>query len=183
MAERGWQLGTFGDDQAVLDAVALGFGEVYRRDFLDQPAVNHDLPIEVRAFRRSEDWCVLLLLTPWMLARIFLPLRDPGLSIPDGWHAMERAAAPFIVIGPQLEFPLLGASLKAHLNYLPGLGHFLLQPLALSMLQYDSAEKVFSAWDEVIEKRDRVMEEKKLDCQWQKEMSRREFFGFLRKHG
>ncbi|MDP2155438.1 MAG: [NiFe]-hydrogenase assembly chaperone HybE, partial [Sulfuricella sp.] len=105
--------------------------------------------------------------------------RDPGLRIPAGWSAAERAVAPFLVIGPLLDFTILGGEQKAHLNYLPELGHFLLQPLVQSMERFESADAVFAAWDEVIKTRDRVMEEQKRECGWQKEVSRREFFSRL----
>ncbi|MBI5890921.1 MAG: [NiFe]-hydrogenase assembly chaperone HybE [Nitrosomonadales bacterium] len=182
MTDSAWKLGAApaSDDRAVVAAVSKSFGEIYRRYFSHEFQVNHDLPIEIRAYRRTDGWCIFLLLTPWMMARVFLPERDPGLLIPSGWSASECAAAPFLVIGPQLEFTLLGETLKAHLNYLPALGHFLLQPLVQSMGQYDSAGAVFAAWDEVIKVRDRVMEEKKRECGWQREVSRREFLGFLR---
>lgn len=181
MTDRAWQLGEFpGDERAVIAAVSKSFGEIYRKHFSNEFQVNHDLPIEIRAFRRSDGWCVFLLLTPWMMARVFLPERDHGLPVPAGWSAGERAAAPFHVIGPQLDFTMLGEKLKAHLNYLPELGHFLLQPLVQSMGRYESASAVFAAWDEVIETRDRVMEEQKRECGWQKEVSRREFLGFFR---
>lgn len=177
-----WQLGAFSrsDDRDVLAAVSKSFGEIYRRHFSNELHVNHSLPIEIRAFRRSDGWRVFLLLTPWMMARLFLPERDHGLPVPAGWSAGERAAAPFVVIGPQLDFTMLGERLKAHLNYLPELGHFLLQPLVLAMGRYESASAVFAAWDEVIEMRDRAMEEQKRECGWQKEVSRREFLGFFR---
>jgi len=182
LADCGWKLGALpeNDDQAVIAAVGKSFGEIYRRHFSNEFHVNHNLPIDIRAFRRSDGWCVFLLLTPWMMARVLLPERDPGLPVPAGWSADERAAAPFLVIGPQIEFTLLGETLKGHLNYLPELGHFLLQPLVQSMAQYESAGAVFAAWDEVIKTRDRVMEEKKRECGWQKEVSRREFLGFFR---
>ena len=178
MTDSSWKLGTLppSDDQTVIAAVRDCFGETYRNYFSDQFLVNHNLPIEVRAFRRSDDWCVFLLLTQWMMARVFLPERDPGLSIPTGWNVSERNEAPFLVIGPPLNFTILGGEQKAHLNYLPELGHFLLQPLVQSMEQYDSADAVFAAWDEVIKTRDRVMEEHKRECGWQREVSRREFF-------
>jgi hypothetical protein len=181
MSDFAWQLGALpkNDDQGVIDAVGNCFGEIYRNYFSGEFLVNHDLPIEIRAFRRSDGWCVFLLLTPWMMARVFLPERDPGLPIPTGWNAAERAVAPFLVIGPQLDFTILKGEQKAHLNYLPELGHFLLQPLVQSMEQFDSAGAVFAAWDEVIKTRDRVMEEQKRECGWQKEVSRREFFGRL----
>jgi hypothetical protein len=178
----GWKLGESPkrDDQAVIAAVIKSFGDIYTRYLSTEFLVNHDLPIEIRAFRRSDGWCVFLLLTPWMMARVFLPEHVPGLAVPSGWSADERTSAPFLVIGPQLEFTMLGETLKAHLNYLPELGHFLLQPLVQSMKPYESAGAVFAAWDEVINKRDQVMEEQKRECGWQKEVSRREFLGFFR---
>lgn len=181
MSDSAWRVSALAksDDQAVIAAVGESFGEIYRKTFSDEFLVNHNLPVEVRAFRRSDGWCVFLLLTPWMMARVFLPERDPGVPIPAGWSAAERAAAPFLVIGPPLDFTILGGAQKAHLNYLPELGHFLLQPLVQSMGQFDSADAVFAAWDEVIKTRDRVMEEQKRECGWQKEVSRREFFARL----
>jgi hypothetical protein len=182
LTDFGWKLGTLpkNDDNTVIAAVGECFGEIYLNHFSDQFLVNHNLPIEVRAFRRSDGWCVFLLLTQWMMARVFLPEHDPGLPVPSAWSAAERASTPFLVIGPQLNFTILGGEQKAHFNYLPELGHFLLQPLVQSMEQYDSADAVFAAWDEVIKTRDRVMEEQKRECGWQREVSRREFFGFFR---
>jgi hypothetical protein len=178
----GWKLGDSPkrDDQAVIAAVSKSFGEIYTKYFSNEFLVNHDLQIEIRAFRRSDGYCVFLLLTPWMMARVFLPECDPGLPVPSDWSSDERSSASFIVIGPLLEFTMLGETLKGHLNYLPELGHFLLQPLVLAMEPYESASAVFAAWDEVIKKRDQVMEEQKRECGWQKEVSRREFLGFFR---
>lgn len=181
MSDAVWKLGTVSgeDEQALKARVCRSFDEVYRRHFSSEWQVNHDLPIEVRAFRHSDRWSVFLLLTPWMMARVFLAERDPGLPIPVGWRMAERANAPFQAIGPLLGFTILGEQQKAHLNYLPGLGHFLLQPLVQSMGQYKSADDVFAAWNEVIRTRDRVMEVQKRECRWQKEVSRREFFALL----
>lgn len=168
-----------GGDSAVIAAVGDCFGEIYRNHFSAELMVNRNLPVEIRAFRRSDGWCVFLLLTPWMMTRVFLPERDPGLRVPTGWSAAKRASANFLVIGPLIGFSILGGEQKAHLNYLPELGHFLLQPLVQSMERFESADEVFAAWDEVIKTRDRVMEEQKRECGWQKEVSRREFFGRL----
>ncbi|MDD5330683.1 MAG: [NiFe]-hydrogenase assembly chaperone HybE, partial [Sulfuricella sp.] len=124
MRDSAWRLGALpaGEDRAVAAAVTACFDGIYREYFSNEWLVNHDLPVEVRAFRRSDGWCVFLLLTPWMMARVFLPERDPGLRIPPGWAAAERAASPFLVIGPLLDFTILGGAQKAHLNYLPELG-------------------------------------------------------------
>jgi len=181
MSDSAWKLGALPNsaDPTVIAAVGDCFKDIYRDYFSSEFLANHDLPVEVRAFRRSDGWCVFLLLTPWMMARVFLPERDPGLGVPTGWSAAERAIASFLVIGPLLDFAILGSEQKAHLNYLPELGHFLLQPLVQSMEQFESADAVFAAWDDVIKTRDRVMEEQKRECGWQKEVSRREFFARL----
>ena len=173
-----WQVGSLAtaDDAQVMADVRECFANLYRLHFSDDWQVNHDLPVDVRAFRRSEGWCVFLLLTPWMMARIYLPERDPGLALPPGWSAAERAAAPFVVIGPTLSFAMLGGEQKAHLNYLAGLGHFLVQPLVQSMNAYASADAVFEAWNDVITTRARAMEQMQRECVWQREVSRREFF-------
>ena len=168
-----------GDESVVTAQVRECFEEIYRRHFSNEWLVNHELPVEIRAFRRSDGWSVFLLLTPWMMARVFLPEREVGLQIPSGWSVAERTTAPFQVIGPLVDFTILGEAQKAHLNYHPELGHFLLQPLVQSMEKYSSAGEVFAAWNEVIKTRDRVMEEQKRDCRWQKEVSRREFFAML----
>jgi hypothetical protein len=173
-----WQISPLvaSDDAHLAAGVRARFEELYRSRFGDDWQVNHDLPVDVRAFRRSEGWIVFLLLTPWMMARIYLPEVAPGLALPPGWTPAERAGAPFVVIGPALSFEMLGGEQKAHLNYLPGLGHFLLQPLVQNMQAYASADTVFEAWNDVINTRVRAMEQMKRECLFQREVSRREFF-------
>jgi hypothetical protein len=179
--EPAWEVGdaVLHDDQAVATAVTQCFEEIYRCQFRDEWLVNHDLPTEVRAFRRMEGWCVFLLLTPWMMSRLFLAERDPGIVIPAEWRSGNRANAPYEVIGPALSFKLLGNTQQAHLNHAPMLGHYLVQPLVQSMERFASADDVFDAWNDVIRTRNRVMEEQKRECGWQKEVSRREFFARL----
>ncbi len=181
MPDATWQTSALAasDDAHVSAGVRSCFERLYRERFEDDWQVNHALPVDVRAFRRSEGWCVFLLLTPWMMARVFLPEHDPGLALPAGWSAAERAAAPFVVIGPTLTVTMLGGEQKAHLNHLPELGHFLLQPLVQSMQAYASADAVFEAWNEVITARVRTMEKMQRECRWQREVSRREFFSGL----
>jgi hypothetical protein len=164
------------DADTVADAVASCFTRIYRQHFLHEDCANHALPVQVRAFRCTEGWYVMLVLTPWMLARMFLTERAPGLAIPPGWSPSERAAEPYVVIGPAVELPLLGATQPAHLNYDPVLGHYLIQPLVLALARFDCADAVFEAWNDVIATRVRVMEEQKRECAWQREVSRREFF-------
>ncbi len=178
----GWRLSPPGltDDAAFVDAVCNLHRDAYERFFACDPAANHDLGVQVRAFRRVDVWRVLLVLTPWMLSRLMVPDHDPGLRIPEQWDAESRMDADYLVLGPQLKFAILGQAQQAHLNYAASLGHYLLQPIALNMTSYDSADAVFKAWNQVIRTRDENMEKHRKDCAWQKEISRRELFGRLR---
>lgn len=164
-----------------LSAAVLGVHQAILRDQLQgDPSLNPDLDIQQRALRRVEDWRVLLLLTPWMLARLLFPDRSPSLALPGGWSAPERTNAPYQVLGPRILFSLLGQSQQAHLSYHRDLGHFLLQPLCLDMEPYPNAEAVFEAWGQVIRTRDENMEKARRDCPLQKEVSRRELFARFR---
>jgi ATP-dependent RNA circularization protein (DNA/RNA ligase family) len=71
---------------------------------------------------------------------------------------------------------ILGQQQTAYINYHQQLGHYLVQPLVQSMQQYASAEAVYEAWSEVIRTRDETIRARKLECEWQNELSRREFF-------
>ena len=178
-----WQLlDSNKSDDEVISCVIEVFTELYQTYFINELLVNHNLPVEIRAFRHNDLWRIFLLLTPWTLARLFLPEREPppGLEIPPGWQAKERASAPFTVIGPAMPLDILGGREMAHLNYHPKLGHYFIQPLIQSMEQFDSPDEAFNAWNEVIKTRNRVIEEQNRHCEWHQEVSRREFFAKLR---
>jgi len=175
-----WQLlDSAKNDEEVIRTVIDVFTEQYHTFFVDELLVNHNLPVEIRAFRHTDIWRIFLLLTPWTLARVFLPERDPGLEMPPGWQAKERASAPMTVIGPAMPLAILGGKEQAHLNYHPKLGHYLIQPLIQSMAQFNTPDEAFNAWNEVIKVRDKAIEEQKKRCEWQHEVSRREFFAKL----
>lgn len=177
-----WQLPSpalLEDDAALLGAVETAFAGGYRELFLHELAVNHGLPITTRAFRRIGPWRVFLLLTPWMLARVLVPGEAPALELPEEWLAARREGAATVVLGPLLVFHLHDVPQKAHLNYHPDLGHYLLQPLILAMEQFGDADAVFMAWNEVLRTRDENMKKLARDCPTQREVSRREFFSSL----
>lgn len=180
MPDPAWRMSalTAGDDAALTQAIEGRFREI-RDSFADEPIGNPALPVMLRALRRQEGWCIFLLLTPWMMARLFVPQELPALPVPDGWTATERQGEPYCVIGPALELTLSSGSQRAHLNHDPVLGHYLIQPLVQAMDQFADADAVFAAWNTVIATRDRVMAETKRECSWQKEVSRREFFSRL----
>ena len=178
MSERLWQPCpvSVGDADAFSSVLKGVYTDLYRESFADEPFVNHGLPIQVRSFRNTEGWAVCLLLTPWMLSRVFATDVDPGITLPAGWSVEERYGESPSVLGPMVTFALLGAEQKAHLNYHAQLGHYLIHPLIQSMNEFDSAESAFTAWREVIERRDRFAREHNKNCGWQAEVSRREFF-------
>lgn len=178
MTDTAWQ--ACPPELAEEDALAAAVLEVHRAILQGQlagdPMLNLSLGIEQRALRRIEGWRVLLLLTPWMLARLLFPDEPPALPLPAGWSADERRNADYLVLGPRVAFDLLGQPQQAHLSYHPALGHYLLQPLCLNMEPYRDAEAVFEQWNQVIRTRDENMEKARRDCPVQKEVSRREFF-------
>lgn len=167
------------DETGMQERLLEVYRELYQRYFADELLLNHALPIETRFYRRSEEWGVCLLLTPWMLARLFITNAAPEIEPPPGWGAEERAHSDHLVIGPAVAFPLFQTPLKAHLNYHPRLGHYLVQPLIQGMQHFASADEAFAAWKEVIARRDRFILERNANCPWQKEVSRREFFTSL----
>jgi [NiFe]-hydrogenase assembly, chaperone, HybE len=174
----GWQLSAVaaGAKVDVVRAVEERFRHIHEAVFAGAMDCNPALPVQLRAMRRVEDWWVFLLLTPWMMSRLFLPRRQPGLPLPPAWMAEDRREEPYVVIGPAVELVLQSGTQRAHINYDVALGHYLIQPLAQAMEEYACADQVFSAWNEVIATRDRVMVEQQRDCPWQKEVSRREWF-------
>jgi hypothetical protein len=164
------------DDDALARAVLDAHQAILDEELAGDPMLNTALPVQLRALRRIEGWRVLLLLTPWMLARLLFPDEPTALPIPADWSADARREADYRVLGPSLAFELLGQSQRAHLNYHPALGHYLLQPLCLDMQPYGDAEAAFEAWNQVIRIRDENMEKARRDCPLQKEVSRRELF-------
>ena len=175
MAE--WQPAPFAldDPEVVRERVAAAFGGLYDRWFAQEEGVNHALPIELRAYRKVEPWGVGLLLTPWMLARLWLAETNPGLYVQSGWAAEDRADSDPVVVGPTLRFEAMGTDQRAHLNYHTELGHYLIQPLIQNMVGFAEAREVYEAWEQVIAHRDQVAADQGKECTWQREVSRREF--------
>ncbi|EXJ14172.1 [NiFe]-hydrogenase assembly chaperone HybE [Imhoffiella purpurea] len=181
--ESGWQ--TLGpdlteDDEALSSMVLEVHRSLLEGPLAGDPSLNLALPIQPRALRRIEDWRVLLLLTPWMFARLLFPDRPLDIDIPPGWSAGERSDADYLVLGPMLSLELLGQVQRAHLNYHSRLGHYLLQPICLDLERYADPEAVFEDWNQVIRTRDENMEQARRDCAMQKEISRRELFRRLK---
>ena len=154
--------------------------EIYDQYFAKDPMVNSTLGFQLHGYRHTEQWRIVLILTPWMLSRLLFPEQPPDIEIPDGWSAAERMGADYQLLGPCVNLDWQG---KAHLNYHPQLGHYLLQPIALNMQPYATPDEAFRAWNDVIKTRDENMQQMQRECPWQQEVSRREFLGGLKKKG
>jgi len=168
-------------DDVLPQIVQEAFTDIYQEWFAQEPMlINHDLPILVRALRRVENWRVFLLLTPWMLARVFIPVLEPSetlpIPVPKGWKPSERVGKPYTVIGPGVEIAINEASEKAHINYHTRIGHYFVQPLIQSMESFSSPEQVFEAWNNVLRVRNENIRKLNRRCRWQEDVSRREFF-------
>lgn len=160
-------------DAALIETVVAVGHERLAGPFAAELGLNAALGIEVHALRRIEQWRVLLLLTPWLFARMLFPEQPPaGLNLPES----HDRATPDVILGPLLRFSLFDQPQQAHLNYHPRLGHHLLQPICLDMTPYANAEAVFSAWQGVIRTRDAHLARGGADCPLQREISRRELF-------
>lgn len=183
LAESFWQTvpEALQNDSALLTTVTEEHRRIYTSYFKYDLAVNHALPIMTHAFRRLDQWRVFLLLTPWMLARVFVPNRDPGVSVPAEWRASVRQGRPYRVIGPGCDLDLLSGRQRAHLNFAPRIGHYLIHPLILSMLEFQTAEQVFAAWNRVIVTRNDNIKRLGRTNPQQEEISRREFFSAVSK--
>jgi hypothetical protein len=157
-------------------ALLVAHRQIHNRYFAADPMVNRTLGFHLHGYRQVGDWRIILALTPWMLSRLWFASTPPDIEIPDGWRAEQRADADYQLLGPAIDLPeKLGGS-KAHLNYHPTLGHYLLQPIALNMEHYGSAREVFEDWNHVIQVRDEALKQLEKECGWQREISRRELF-------
>jgi hypothetical protein len=182
MTERPWQLlpPSLQEDMRFKLALMVAHREIYDKYFVQEPMSNPALGYHLHGYRRTEDWRIILALTPWMLSRLMFPTQPPAIEIPEGWSAAERKGADYQLLGPSVNLDLQGSTLKAHLNYHPQLGHYLLQPIALNMQNFATSEETFEAWNEVIQRRDENMQRMQRECPWQQEVSRREFLSRLK---
>ena len=97
MTDRDWRIcpPALADDEALGLAVVRAHQAILRDQLAGDPMLNAALGIQLRALRRIEGWRVLLLLTPWMLARLLFPDDMPPLEIPGGWSADERQGVDY----------------------------------------------------------------------------------------
>jgi hypothetical protein len=156
-------------------ALLIAHRQIFERHFATDPAINRALGFHLHGYRQQNNWRIVLILTPWMFSRLLFAETPPDIPIPEGWRADQRAGADYQVLGPVVDLPTQNGALKAHLNYHLTLGHYLLQPIALNLEPYNDAEDVFRAWNEVIELRDERLKQMEQQCDWQQEISRREF--------
>jgi len=145
------------------DALVDAFANVYSEDFANAlMGVNHRLTTEVRGFQLKAQWAQAGLLTPWMLAIVYLPLNPQALDslvCPDDWVTPLPANLPYQVVGPLMTLQIGDKAYPAHLNFHPQLGHYWLRPLVQNMARYANNDQAFDAWSEVLAFRKAVREQ------------------------
>ena len=148
----GWQLIDSVSAEALPQRLEQTFAQLYNDDFADaMMGINHKLKVEVRGWHEKDNWAMGVLLTPWMLTKIYIPLSTPAEpTIPADWQADARSNAPYVVIGPLMTLTIDGQPHTVHINYHPQLGHYAVQPLVQKMDSYDNNEAAFAAWGEVL---------------------------------
>ena len=149
-----WQIIEADSLQAAQDTIVAAF-ETIQADAFNDPllggwGLNPKLTVEVRGLKRIDTWLTGFVLTPWMLAQLYIPLQAPEWPLDPAWMPEARTSEPYVVIGPQQQIEFGGQRVQAFLNFHPQLGHYYLQPLVQSMAQYCNNAAAFEAWAEVI---------------------------------
>jgi hypothetical protein len=157
-------------------ALLVAHRQIFDHHFAMDPMVNRALGFHLRGYRHKDNWRIILALTPWMLTRLWFTETPSEIQIPDGWRSQQRADADYQLLGPSIALPEELGDGKAHINYHPALGHYLLQPIALNMEAYGSAQEAFEAWNQVTKTRDEALTQIEKACEWQQEISRRELY-------
>ncbi len=178
MAETVWQSlpAHLQSDMRFQLALLMVHRRIYDHHFARDPMANPALGFHLHGYRRTGNWRIVLVLTPWMFSRLLFSETPPAIEIPEDWRANQRKDADYVLLGPITDPQSQTGSIKSHLNYHASLGHYLLQPIALNMQQYASSDQVFEAWNQVILSRDENMRKAEKECAWQQEISRRELF-------
>lgn len=149
-----WHLLEADSLKSAQEKIAATFNSIQATSFNDPLlggwGLNPNLSVEVRGLKRIDDWLTGFVLTPWMLAQLYIPLQAPEWPLDPEWTPEKRTEEPYVVIGPQQQIEFGGQRLQAFLNYHPQLGHYYLQPLVQSMAQYADNAAAFEAWAEVI---------------------------------
>lgn len=171
-----WQLPHGATPEARLDALLSALRQQGETGLNGRSFVNPAVDYAWRGLVSVDGWDSAYVLTPWMLARIYLPLKPPSTALPQEWSAAARAGQPFQSIGPALDVVVGEEMPSLHVQWLPGYGHFLLQPLVQNLPRYPDADAVWAAWDGVLAARDRYRQERLAEMQREDAaVSRRDF--------
>jgi hypothetical protein len=155
-----WQLPQGASAQERFDQLLAVFRytgdvELAGRSYMN-PAVGYGW----RGLSERDDWADGYVLTPWMLARVYLPLTRPAIDLPADWEAQARTGQPFQLIGPAMDVAVGEELHRLHLQWLQGYGHLLFLPLVQNLSRFADADEVWAVWDGVLAARDRNREER-----------------------
>lgn len=172
----GWQSPDGASARERFDRLLAALRSIGDSELAGRAYVNSAVGYEWRGLTVGDDWVEAYVLTPWMLARAYLPLSNPAIRLPAGWEAQSRARQPFQLIGPAMDVVVGEEMHRLHLQWLPDYGHLLLQPLVQNLPRFADAAEVWAAWDGVLAARDRSREARLAALQQQNAaLDRREF--------
>lgn len=126
-------------------AVLIAHRQIFDQHFATDPSVNRALGFHLNGYRQQGLWRIIQILTPWMLANLWFAESTPEIALSES----QRAKADNQPLGPAIDLPEVLCGGKAHLNYHPTLGHYLVQPIHLDLADHDDAQSVFEALSEV----------------------------------
>ncbi|MDR3390375.1 MAG: hypothetical protein P4L77_01455 [Sulfuriferula sp.] len=163
---QGWEILPADTAESLSSRITDAFQRRHDQCFHHSQAAHPGLSIELRELQQYPGWWLGHLLTPVALYRICLPTSLPDAALPADWTAVEQQSTPCSGLGPLLPLRIPKLIGQAHLQYLPELGHFLLQPEVQSLLRYPDADAVFAAWGQVtsFRKMTRMKLEKQQQC-------------------
>lgn len=147
--------------------ITQAFATLYSDDFANaMMGINHSLTTEVRGWHEKADWGMGVLLTPWMLTKVYVPLKTAVLddiATPESWTTDERLNQPYVVIGDLMPLTIDEQTHQTYINHHPDIGHYWLQPLVQNMARYSDNDAAFAAWGEVLAFRKAYRDQKAAD--------------------
>lgn len=155
-----WHIPVHGTVQATMEDLLACLRPIGEGELMDRPYFNSAIGYAWRGPGEADGWFNAYVLTPWMLARVFIPRRSPGVDLPVQWEARARKGEPYRLIGPALEVPVGEELHRLHLQWVPGFGHLFLQPLVQNLNRYADEAAVWAAWDGVLDAREQSRQER-----------------------
>jgi hypothetical protein len=112
---------------------------------LNNPRLNSQLEVHAEEAGHQDGWYAVLLLTPWMALRAFLPddPRNPRSLVAA--EELEVDSDGRVVVGSEVTLPVAGIRRTLEVAYDPRVGHHLVEMLAQDMRDFADGDQAL-AW-------------------------------------